>query len=647
MRQKYRILIEDKKEIWQELDLGSDKLAWTCQTNNIAELESRQASYSQNIKLPKTIRNIQIFDYANIFQSATNFQYQRHNCRVYCADRAIAGKGSFLILLKVSDHFECQILSGNAGFFENLKDAPMSDLDLGVFLICNNSMNPDTWHPAYKIAYGIDFSLRDFQGEINPVLWPIGISRVSIGLKYPVVSIDFILRQILLRNRYTLESNEYGWENKYLSLTSVNVEADMTALEVKVHTAGFTQVDPNVQQLNFLVDKDRDSLTNPTAYEGFSAIEYWFDGSGGKVFIESVTVGDFNPGGTLTIRETGKPDYIHRPFVQQDGNIDGVEKTFELYNDRIKSALIWSRRKMGSNMNFTLTIIKENNTDRTSNEGGSLVLSERLGFDTQYDFMKFFAQTFGLTFFVDEAARKIRVFTFQLLYDNIKAKNVRDWSGKLNTKKQNVDFTLQDYARENIISYEDNTQSGLSDSGKFFIDNSTLNPSKELFKLAIEAGQDYLIQSIAPQANGDIYKNARGAEIPLIIPLTSESEIEGEKVVTLIPNAFTTIKPHLIELSDETVRVRTRIIPAQYYDYRISRHVTAQEIVDEYYHVISEKMLKNARRIEADFLLTPEDIEQFDPSIPVYIGKYGAYFYLNKIKNFELGKLTTCELIKL
>jgi hypothetical protein len=140
MRQKYQILIEDKNGVWKQLDLGSDNFAWTYQVNDIAELVSQQASYSQNVRLPKTANNVNIFDHANNHDATTDFPYRKHNCRVFCSDHAIAGKGSFLILLKITDCFECQVISGNASFFEMLQDSPMSDLDLGVFQIFSQSL---------------------------------------------------------------------------------------------------------------------------------------------------------------------------------------------------------------------------------------------------------------------------------------------------------------------------------------------------------------------------------------------------------------------------------------------------------------------------------------------------------------------------
>jgi len=63
--------------------------------------------------------------------------------------------------------------------------------------------------------------------------------------------------------------------------------------------------------------------------------------------------------------------------------------------------------------------------------------------------------------------------------------------------------------------------------------------------------------------------------------------------------------------------------------------VKAQSLVNKYYPVLKHNILADMRFIEdVEFLLTPQDIEEFDPFTPVYIDYFGAYFYVNNIKNY-------------
>ncbi len=58
-------------------------------------------------------------------------------------------------------------------------------------------------------------------------------------------------------------------------------------------------------------------------------------------------------------------------------------------------------------------------------------------------------------------------------------------------------------------------------------------------------------------------------------------------------------------------------------------------------------MLNEHKSVVAKFNLTINDVSDFDHMIPVYIEKYGAYFYVNIVKEFMKGKLTEVQLIRM
>ncbi|MDR1454647.1 MAG: hypothetical protein LBJ01_03250 [Tannerella sp.] len=666
MKREYQILIEDGRGVWRELELGADNLAWTCQVNDIAELADRNASYSQALKLPKTAGNADIFGYADSFDAVTDVPYRKHNCRVFCAGRTIAGKGSFLTVLKVSEYFECQVLSGNASFFELLQGAPMSDLDLGVFQICNRSMNPDTWHPAYRIAYGSDVVIPS---------WPYregadvtGVEFAPAGGKYPVMSVDYILRQILSAHGYAFESNADFWREMYLSIASAEVSPlpeDLAAFDGQIHTHGWQPVAEALPSVQFQWDIDNDADGNVTVESpAQNHFIRWYIPPGQKI---EFTITGYAAG---TAGNQGVAAFLFKNMdneTLQSGSLifagEPQEHVWEYENESdgtrviVLTATSPDEPVAGMGMTVRGDVVVAGGT---ANAGGRLVMSERTGFEKQFDFMKWFAQSFGLTFVVDEAAKKVLAFTMHLLYDNIKAGNVRDWSGKaVRDSGTSFGFTLKDYAQENIIAFEENSKDGVVDSAKFYIDNQTLKSSVELFKTGNGAGVDLPVYSF----DGDYQTNDEiAASIPLVelkSPAGADSDSgsgsgSGSQAYgyeAYLHNAsFPTTKPHLVELSDGTVSVLVSpfIMPESktVYDYRIARHVTAQRVVDMGYSILQDKMLKHAVILEDMFFLTPEDMERFEPSIPVFVEKYGAYFYVNKIRNFETGKLTVCELVR-
>lgn len=79
-----------------------------------------------------------------------------------------------------------------------------------------------------------------------------------------------------------------------------------------------------------------------------------------------------------------------------------------------------------------------------------------------------------------------------------------------------------------------------------------------------------------------------------------------------------------------------------------STSLRAAHMVSKYYQVLQNNIFSDIRVIEdAEFYLNPKDISEYNPFIPVYIDYFGAYFYINKIKNFVSGKLTKVDLVKI
>lgn len=516
----------------------------------------------------------------------------------------------------------------------------MSDLDLGVYQVCFKSMIPANWPSSYKIGFGIDYSSPSYPyvpGDFKYLTGP--------GSRYPILSIDDILTKIFSKQGYTLQSNIQSWKGMYLSISSADAEAtpeNLKLWEVVANTSTIVTGFP-YNYLNWQITKNDDFLAQQQLSDGVPWL-YYYKPIGGAMTIQVDLLDSYVSGGSLLVDIEVDGDVHTETFYGNRGRRTYTRD--DITDDFPRVINVRARSSVGqTDQGCKITIGKTYTDVKPKNATAILNLSERTGFETQFDFMKFFAQTFGLTFVVNEITKNVYAFTLQLLYDNVKSGKVKDWSSKVDRNpKSTLNFTLDKYAQENIISLEENTQDGITDSGIFHIENKTLKFSKELFKIGVGSGQDVNINDIA---NSSI-----GAEIPLI-KLTPPSYLEDGKLAPFsayLNNAsFPEIKPHLVKLSSTKSiivypSIWTTVGPVRYY---VANHITAQQIVDTGYSILQDKMLKNARMVEDKFYLTPEDVEQFDPSIPVYIDKYGAYFYVNKIKNFELGRLTECQLVRL
>ena len=102
----YKLKIKDNSNNWVDADIGEDKPAITYQANDIAELQDRQGTFSQALKLPKTPTNQGILDNLDVFENNTLAPYKTYECRLYYNDYELAGIGAMLYVIRVSTAYE-------------------------------------------------------------------------------------------------------------------------------------------------------------------------------------------------------------------------------------------------------------------------------------------------------------------------------------------------------------------------------------------------------------------------------------------------------------------------------------------------------------------------------------------------------------
>ena len=65
------------------------------------------------------------------------------------------------------------------------------------------------------------------------------------------------------------------------------------------------------------------------------------------------------------------------------------------------------------------------------------------------------------------------------------------------------------------------------------------------------------------------------------------------------------------------------------------------------YNEFINQMMNNFKKVEGKFKLEIKDVHNFDFFTPWYLDQYSNHFYVNKIKSFIKGQLTSVELVKM
>lgn len=640
----YRLIVKEDNGVWHPIDLGDESPAMMYEVNDIAELKNRNADGSQSIRLPKTNNNLAAFGFLSAPDSASRAPYKRHECRLLSNDYILAGRGSYLVFDRIGQFLEVQILSGNANFFDYLNDNKLESLDLGYAELSLDGIKEDSERYIFPAA-----TFRTDSINAAGSLKEIEPERI-----FPSVYLKYIIETMVSTHGFSLVHNikDEDFDNKLISLATLKPdESSLDIFKAYSNTTAIVETNRGSQYLRWsLFDADTAGglLTtyNPTGGESSIQYESPIDG------IVNVTVEyeDMFPfkGWLRKFGSDGEGQpwgSWQRPDGGPIASGSGTER-FQIEvqkGDKVRLSFLYVDEAGGSGVPPTRTMRYKFSVDGFKTDvvpfGGKIPLSKNLGFDSQLDLFKAFAQLFGLVISVDNVGRVVYAYTFDKLYDN---KSIaKDWSDKLDIDP-NIEtvFDLTTYAQVNAIVFD--TDNKYTDTGIFIIDNQSLAPSKELFKIEFQSGRDYYqILKIDDVEIGFIVAN-----IPLLEYVVDRDEETGEKTTTV---TFKDGKPHILNRaaekkifivkSDDGVEETIDLYPVT--------HATAQSFIDIHYNRLVNNMLKDAKKVEPFFNLNEYDIEMFDQMVPVYINYYGAYFYVNKINNFISDRLTRCELIQL
>ena len=604
----YELKIKDRQGVWHSADLLSDEVpTMNYQVNSLAELKDRQASYSQALKLPKTAKNVSIIERADVFEVDTDLPYTALECRLFSNGYVLAGKGSIIIIDKITDYIEAQILAGNADFFELLGDTDLSTIDLGSTIVDSSTYPAIVRRANCVVGYYNELPQNRYTyflnlfGTINQMLANLGYTIVH-NLPSLTTSNDYfnLCSRKPKEDSLMVFSSSLGYTGTFTG-SAGNAGGQIYA-PLQVVTSGLGTLTIGAGHIHGIYDIIFTSNIN------------------GKIKISTLLAGTVNINSPIghfnfifTAVKSGNEEVSYRPdastldlFFSNEVEIEvtkGETINFQAY------AQVSSPASQSINIALDITTsITYISADEVPT-GGKLYFGNNTGFDTCLDLFKTFVQTYGLTVDIDNVNKVVKAYTMQKLYDN-KAIAV-DWSKKLHMGNRDLSFILDSYARTNSIKFS--SKDDIEDKGTFNVANSNLDKTKDLFSLKWESGEDVVINGLSL------------ASIPLF---TYKSVNDTDRDIQ-------ESKPHLVRVT----RFGNPIF--------IANHIKAQSLIDNYYTDLTTKMLVNAKRLEALFYLTEIDIEAFDPFTPVYISYYGAYFYVEKISNFVDGKLTKVNLIKL
>lgn len=635
--QYYRLMIEKGGE-WHTVDLSLDTApGMTYQVNDVAELEDRNADYSQSITLPMTPANARIFGYPNAPYASPDEVYDYFPCRLFYGASPLAGRGALLAVLRVTgDGLEVQITAGLADAVEALEAVSLEEVDdssirptlpINSKEIIQPMPSPDVEFPAMLVGNGWIGNL-----DIDPATNAYRLSMPAVRLWTREGGTDYGLLPFLAAQAgYTLDSPDLGALSLGL-ITPIDRSAPAELVADKVLTqmdfrftgypggnppvSGWTRVDlaphfdingilGNRDDVHYIDHPDEDTWfitkqteTNITIDLSLTITDdadisvatcecaYYLNGErhkvplsfyGSRTFTTQILLSDYKPKDTL---------HFYFYFAYPANSLPEAEI--------LRSGQILITKTTRPDLDYAIP-------------GLPMPICQNLGWDTAADAFKAVIQAYGLVVTVDNLNKVIHL-TRMIEVESNKSK-ARDWSGKLTRGNMEREYRIGDYVQRNTISFKEDRDKW-QDTGVITCGNRTLDREKQLFEIDIESG-----------------RNEEYADTSGII-------------------ATYGLVPYFVRDDDGSVSFEKLSAPHLGISGIGFQHITMQSLIGSHYRAV-QNMLTRPLTVRADFLLTDLDVADFDHFTPVYLRQFGAYFYVNKISNFVAGEVTEVELIKI
>lgn len=652
--------------VWS-LDLPLDAPAMNYQINNLAELKDRNASYSQRISLPRTTHNEQAFQFSFVVGSGSYAPYMKFPCQLFYEGALISPAGAVLNVVDVSDtSIGVQILGATADLFDTLNNTDAKDPGTGMFLLkwyvdtmgqnerylsgpeeskvlyfwlyATLQKNPNTPR-VYMEAIRQVSELDKFYPHLNwydLVTWIF--DRAGYNLETDVDSVD--RSEMFLPCTYPVladkpnapKASGTGWIQNPPAGTIVGVTwQGSPGVTLSDPVAGRLMVGTISGTFSWMTLWDT-TITFSFSWSNTSAIRngsvsvqvthYKNDGTSALVLTRSWSSGSFGSASVDIPMEAGE-------YIQASGFLGTVNLSADRYDMRFP-------------VSITAPPVPETSPGDKPQPGLTYDLLASTGFKSLGDIVKAFFQLFGLTIDVNSATKVARAYSVQEFY-NRRSSSGKNWSDKLiKGKDTKLTFQLSSYAQSNEIKLEDNKDNNVTDSYKFSIPDVNLQSTKLLFQIGFLAGLNQTLYDedstnrIHTLANYPIWTINRGRmENGEMTETTWEYNALSKPMVVHI-NKSDYMWP---QVSVGYTLTRVRLYPAYFKNLNY--------YVPKYYDKLINNILKRPKILQTQILLDSLDIQSLDLFNPIWLEEHGFWFYVSKINNFQAGKITKVDLIRM
>lgn len=644
-----------------KLDLSEKQvIAMTFQANDLGEFASRQSSYSNGFKAVRSDRNDEILGNASSLTSLSAIPYRVQNCRVYSRGALIDGD-ALLNVIEAGNEYRLNVYSGFVNFADAIQDKSLQDLDTTDIDLVKSNGGKHWDIGGMSTIYGSAISPTFVAVQDGNL--PINSRDVDVRKQYPSVYIWELIKRITEGAGWTLESdliftddfkkkilpftNDYPKQakleidNAYVKLNKL-VDVIVPFATPSVNTVPIwnelsdigNKYDATIAQYiidyagKYIIDiyqPIRCHFKTATASVGYSATPFVYYGlyKNGTLVSNKLVQQTFN---SLTPLSFVKEFDISGQWSVDclDGDVLTIKvitvcggfSPSPSYLTGADYYVEYLYRNDSTNVPAKLTFTLDDHLPYH----GHWRVATNLPDISQSDFIKSMLLMYNLVPFVDARNKVLTLRKFSTIADRSRAV---DWSGYEADIQPQIKLHATSYAQTNEIKYKSDANVQGDYNGSFTIDDTTLALKKTLVEL--------------PYSGADLGECLNGLLVAECLRVLSDAS-----EVTPTPKILTIAEDSQgCRLVDGSFTVNeSTTFYATFTD-------DIQTLIDTHYIEFVE-LLQRYKECLFEMILPESMVQELDLSKCVYLARYGAYFYVNKVDAWKDG-LTRCKvtLIKL
>lgn len=618
-----------------------EKVAYTSQVSDLAELRNYQAGFTRTFQAPKTDQNRKALGLADELNNSERAEYKIHNAKLWVDGSPLISSGT-AIIKSVGEYFNISVFDGLFELFENLEGLTLHD-------ISTLSNYDHVWDAS--TAGG---AMANTGGHIYPIIQYGNLTTanntIDIATSPAGFFIHTLITDLLADQGYTV-AGDLASDTFYKSLVLPQSKGRFEHSDRYLAERGIDLSLQSAQNVSsFSVSAGTDVYINTVnlspsgIYTATDSLT--FDISG------NITVEDFTEnesGGTITMKLAIYKNRATTPVILASTDITAngtysvsaasaslsAGETVELV---ILATYTISSGSVTSSFNIVSGSMFSGSIDRTIDIGETVTPEAYLPKLSQKNLVKAIGQMFGVIFDVDPSAKTLTFRQFKEVAQAIP--NALDWSSKLARlpkwpNGQNyVEKTskIGNYGQKTWLKFREdpNVLENYADA-YFEIDDATLPAQRDAFVLPWAA-------SISEEVTTHTELVAK--------IITSGANVVGETQQRIV---YIDRNNNAVTLDDgtSTSNVNTNVPWGRFIDPNNTQNLGFTNSLKSEHYSEFEKMLQDAVKLRLLLNLKSADVANFDHFRPVYFSQFKAFFYINKIEDFVSGTLTEVEAIRI